>query len=159
MSIVIAKLDELGLALPPIHSFPNPNRTGAVPAGELLFISGHPPASLPGVKTEGKVGSELTEEEAYLTARACALNILSTVQSVIGDLDKVKRVVKLLGFVNSAPGFARQFAVIDGASDLYVAVFGPRGVSARSAVGMFELPRRIPVEIEAIFQIEGPSRR
>lgn len=147
------KLRELGLALPSPQVFPNPNRTGAVQVGELLFISGHPPAPLPGVKTAGKIPADLTEEEGYLAARACALNILATVEQEVGNLDRVKRVVKMLGFINTAPGFNRQFAIMDGASDLYLALFGPEAVSARAAVGVSELSRDIPVEIEAIFQI------
>ena len=148
------KLKGLGLTLPPPHRYPSPNRTGCVQVGSLLFVSGHPPAELPGVKTLGKVGATLSEEEGYRTARAVALNILSSVKQHVGDLDRVKRVVKLLGMVNTAPGFERQFAVIDGASDLLLELWGPEfGQHARSAVGMFELPRQIPVEIEGIFEL------
>jgi enamine deaminase RidA (YjgF/YER057c/UK114 family) len=153
MRRVTDKLRELGLALPSPQVFPNPNRTGAVQVGELLFVSGHPPAPLPGVKTAGKIPADLTEEEGYLAARACALNILSTVEREIGDLDRVKRVVKMLGFINTTPGFNRQFTVMDGASDLYLALFGPDSVSTRAAVGVSELSRDIAVEVEAIFQI------
>lgn len=151
---VESKLAGLGLELPAPQVFPNPNRTGAVRVGELLFVSGHPPAPLPGVRTEGRVGADMSEEEGYVAARACALNILTTVRSVVGDLDRVKRVVKLLGFVNTATGFTRQFAVMDGASDLFLALFGPDCVSTRSAIGVAELARGIPVEVEAIFQVE-----
>jgi len=148
------KLTKLGLTLPPPFQYPSPNRTGCVRVGNLLFVSGHPPADLPGVKTRGKVGGDLSEEEGYRAAQAVALNILSSVKKHVGDLDRVKRVVKLLGMVNTAPGFERQFAVIDGASDLFLELWGPEfGQHARSAVGMFELPRQIPVEIEAIFEL------
>jgi enamine deaminase RidA (YjgF/YER057c/UK114 family) len=148
------KLKGLGLTLPPPFQYPSPNRTGCVQVGNLLFVSGHPPAELPGVRTRGKVGATLTEEEGYQAARAVALNMLSSVKQHVGDLDRVKRVVKLLGMVNTAPGFERQFAVIDGASDLFLALWGPEfGRHARAAVGMFELPRQIPVEIEGIFEL------
>jgi enamine deaminase RidA (YjgF/YER057c/UK114 family) len=155
MGRVTDRLNELGLALPPPQVFPNPNRTSAVQVGELLFVSGHPPAALSGVKTAGKIPADLSEEEGYIAARACALNILTTVQNAVGDLDKVKRVVKMLGFINTVPGFEREFAVMDGASDLYLALFGPECVSTRAAVGVADLARGIPVEIEAIFRIES----
>ena len=148
------KLAKLGLMLPPPFQYPSPNRTGCVQAGNLLFVSGHPPADLAGVKTRGKVGADLSEKEGYQAARAAALNMLSSVKKQFGDLDRVKRVVKLLGMVNTAPGFERQFAVIDGASDLLLELWGREfGQHARSAVGMFELPRQIPVEIEGIFEL------
>lgn len=148
------KLTGLGLTLPPAHDYPSPNRTGCVRVGNLLFVSGHPPAKLPGVKTRGKVGGDVSEEEGYKAARAAALNILSSIKKNIGALDRVKRVVKVLGMVNTSPGFERQFAVIDGASDLFLELWGPEyGQHARAAVGMFELPRQIPVEIEGIFEL------
>jgi enamine deaminase RidA (YjgF/YER057c/UK114 family) len=148
------KLTKRGITLPPPFQYPSPNRTGCVQVGTLLFVSGHPPADLPGVKTRGKVGLDLSEEEGYRAARAVALNILSSIKKHVGDLDRVKRVVKLLGMVNTAPGFERQFAVIDGASDLFLELWGPEfGRHARAAVGMFELPRQIPVEIEGIFEV------
>ncbi|HWP43388.1 MAG TPA: RidA family protein [Blastocatellia bacterium] len=154
MGRIREKIRSLGHPFPDPQVFPNRNRAGAVLVGELLFISGHPPPPLPGVRIEGKIDRDLTEEEGYIAARACALNILATVEACIGDLDRVKRVVKLLGFVNSSPGFSRQFAVVDGASDLFLSLFGPDLVSTRSAVGVLELARGIPVEIEAIFQVE-----
>ncbi|HEY6328920.1 MAG TPA: RidA family protein [Blastocatellia bacterium] len=153
MADIQSRLRELGITLPEPQVFPNPNRTGWVRVRDLLFVSGHPPPPLAGVKTEGKIDGDLSEEEGYEAARACAINILTTVQSAVG-LDKVKRVVKLLGFVNTTPGFNRQFAVMDGASDLFMQVFGPNAVSTRSAVGVLELARGIPVEVEAIFEIE-----
>ena len=150
------KLSKLGVTLPPPFQYPSPNRTGCVQVGNILFVSGHPPANLPGVKTRGKVGADLSEKEGYEAARAAILNILSSIKKQVGDLDRVKRVVKLLGMVNTAPGFERQFAVIDGASDLLLELWGPEfGQHARSAVGMFELPRQIPVEIEGIFELYG----
>jgi enamine deaminase RidA (YjgF/YER057c/UK114 family) len=155
MGHVSIRLQELGITLPEPQIFPNVNRTGWVLTGDLLFVSGHPPAPLPGVKTEGKVDGDLSEKEGYDAARACATNILSTVQAALGNLDRVKRVVKLLGFINTNPGFNRQFAVMDGASDLLLEVFGPNAVSTRSAVGVLELARGIPIEVEAIFEVES----
>jgi enamine deaminase RidA (YjgF/YER057c/UK114 family) len=148
-----AKIAELGYTLPPPFVYPSPNRRGTVRVGELLFASGHPPSEAHGVPLRGKVGGDLTEEVAYAAARSCALNILASVRQAIGDLDRVRQVVKVMGYVNTAPGFERQFAVIDGASDLFLALWGERGSHTRSAVGVFELPRGFPVEVEAVFQI------
>lgn len=149
-----AKLRELGLALPAPFQYPNPNRTGCVQVGSLLFCSGHPPSAELGARIEGKVDADLTEEEAYHAARTCALNILASVKQHLGSLDRVRRVVKVTGMVNSSPGFARQFAVIDGASDLFLTLWGPEfGQHARSAVGMAELPRNFPMEVEAIIEV------
>jgi hypothetical protein len=148
------KLVKLGLTLPPPFQYPSPNRAGCIQVGELLFMSGHRPAELPGIKTRGKVDSDLSEEEAYQAARAAALNMLSSIKKHVEELDRVKRVVKILGMVNTSPGFDRQFAVIDGASDLFLELWGPEyGQHARAAVGMFELPRQNPVEIEGIFEL------
>ena len=148
------RLQELGLELPPPFAYPSANRTGCVRSGDLLFASGHPPPENFGVKTVGKVGAEVSETEAYAAARATALNILASVAQSLGSLDRVARVVKVFGMVNSAPGFDRQFAVIDGASDLFCELFGSdAGQHARSAVGMYELPRRFCIEIEAVFEV------
>lgn len=150
------RLVELGLRLPEPFAYPSANRTGCVEAAGLLFASGHPPPEGFGVAVAGKVGASVSEAEAYASSRATALNILASVESHLGSLDRVARVVKVFGMVNSAPGFDRQFAVIDGASDLLVALFGPEaGRHARSAVGMFELPRGFCVEIEAVFALRG----
>ena len=100
------------------------------------------------------MGAELTEEEGQLAARACALNMLSSVKNHLGSFERVKRIVKINGMVNTADGFIRQFAIIDGASDLFVALWGPEyGQHARSAIGVFELPRRFPVEVEGVFEL------
>ncbi len=149
------RLLALGIALPPAHRFPNANRTGCVRAAGLLFVSGHPPAALPGIAMRGKVADDVPEDRAVEAARAAALNILATVRQELGSLDHVRRIVKVFGMVNSSPGFERQFAVIDGASDLFLSLWGQeRGRHARSAVGLAELPRGIPVEIEAVLEIE-----
>ena len=151
-----AKLRALGHSLPPAHEFPNANRIGCVQVGSLLFVSGHPPAALPGIAQRGKVTGDVTEKDAVRAAEAAALNILATIKATLSSLDRVRRVAKLLGMVNSSPGFERQFAIIDGASNLFLALWGEEyGRHARSAVGMAELPRGIPVEIEGIFEVEG----
>jgi enamine deaminase RidA (YjgF/YER057c/UK114 family) len=156
MSKCEKKLGDLGHALPPAFQYPSTNRTGCVEVGNLLFTSGHPPPEDAGVVVHGKVGGDVSEQDAYRSAEATALNILASVKQQLGSLDRIRRVVKVTGMVNSAPGFQRQFAVIDGASDLFAALFGPlAGQHARSAVGMFELPRGFCMEIEAVFEIEG----
>ena len=163
MGMIEERLAKMGLALPPVHPYPSPNRIPCVQAGDILFLGGHSTARHPlmlGAKNTGKVGSEITEEEARLAARAVALQILATLKAHLGDLDRVKRVIRLHGMVNSAPGFERQFAVIDGASDLFYELWGPeRGAHARSAVGVAELPRRSVLEIVGEFEIypERPS--
>ena len=150
------RLEELGLQLPPAFDYPSQNRTGCVITRDLLYTSGHPPPEDCGVKVKGKVGGDVSEEEAYQSARATALSILSSIENELGSLDRITQVVKVTGMVNSAPGFDRQFAVIDGASDLFYELFGPEsGQHARSAVGMFELPRQFCMEIEAIFELGG----
>ena len=150
-----ARLAEMGIELPPPFDYPSPNRTGCVQAGNLLYSSGHPPPENFGVVVHGKVGGEVSEEDADGAARATSMNILASVRRQLGSLDRVKQVVKVTGMVNSAPGFERQWAVIDGASNFYVELFGPEaGQHARSAIGMFELPRGYCMEIEAIFEIE-----
>ena len=131
---------------------PIANYVTSVRVGNLLFLSGHGPT--PGTPA-GKVGKELTIEQGYQAARATGLNLLATTRATLGSLDRVKRVVKVLGMVNSAPGFAEHPKVINGFSDLMVEVFGDLvGKHARSAVGMAELPNNIPVEIEMILEVE-----
>jgi len=145
------KLKEMGLKLPEIPK-PVANYVPAVRTGNLLFLSGHgPEKSIPA----GKVGKDLTQEEGYEAAKNTALCLMSTIKNSIGDLDKVKRVVKLVGFVNCSEDFKDQPKVVNGASDLFVEVFGERGKHARAAVGMYQLPGGIPVEIEIIVEVEG----
>jgi len=146
------KMKELGLILPQPPK-PVANYVPAVKTGNLLFVSGHGPYNDGKAKISGKVGRELTIEEGYQTARNVALNCLASVKATIGDLDKVKRVVKLLGMVNCTDDFKDQPKVINGCSDLLVAIFGDVGKHARSAVGMQALPNQIPVEIEMILEI------
>ncbi len=148
------RLRELDITLPPAPT-PVANYVTSLPIGDLLLVSGHGPAPAEGVKTRGKVGSELTTEEAYRTARQTGLGILATVQRTLGSLDRVERVVKVLGLVNATPDFEEHPQVINGCSDLFVEVFGPdRGKASRSALGAGSLPGQIPTEIEAMFLIK-----
>ena len=161
MGSIERKLAKMGLTLPPVHPYPSPNRIPCVQVGSIVFLGGHSTARHPlmlGAKNTGKVGLEVTEQEAAVAARAVALQILATLKAHLKDLDRVKRVVRLHGMVNSAPGFERQFAVIDGASDLFYELWGPeRGAHARSAVGVAELPRRSVLEIVGEFEV-SPRR-
>ncbi len=146
------KLNELGLTLPQ-PSKPVANYLPAVRVGNLLFLSGHGPYNDGITKISGKLGRELNAEEGYQTARNVALNCLASIKATIGDLNRVKRFVKLLGMVNCTNDFKDQPKVINGCSDLLVAIFGDAGKHARSAVGMQALPNQIPVEIEMILEI------
>ena len=150
------KLIEMGLSLPPSPA-PVANYVPAVRSGNLLFVSGHGPALLKDGKIEyirGKLGKDLTVEQGYDAAKQVMLNILQSIKGVIGDLDKVRRIVKVLGFVNCTEDFPDQPRVINGASDLLVALYGERGRHARSAVGMQQLPFGIAVEIEMVVEVE-----
>ena len=150
------KLAKLGLTLPPAPTYPSPNRRGCVQVGNVLFLSGHGHGvpALSGAAQHGKVPTEVTEQVAYQAAKAVALSMLATIKEHTGDLDRVKRVVRLFGMVNAEPDFERHFAVIDGASDLFFELWGPvNGQHARSAVGMGSLPRRITVEINGEFEL------
>ena len=148
------RLEELGLTLPPVPK-PVANYVTAVQTGSLLFLSGHSPGQGEGKIFKGKLGKDLTIEEGYASAKQVALCLVSTLKTTLGDLDRVSRIVKLTGFVSSAPGFVDQPKVVNGASDLLVEVFGDKGRHTRSAVGMVELPGGIPVEIEMIVEITG----
>lgn len=157
MGVIEDKIAAMGHVLPAAFKFPNPNRTGCVVVGNVVFVSGHGrDLTGPGVKSVGKIGRDLTVEEGYVAARAVALSILASLKLELGDLDRIKRVIRLFGMVNAAPGFDRMPQVIDGASDFFYALLGPEnGQHARSAVGMFELPHGIPVEINGEFEIRG----
>jgi len=150
---VEARLDEMGLELPP-PAAPVGNYVPAVRSGNLVFLSGHGPVGKERLVT-GKLGKDLTVEEGYEAARLVAVGLLGSLKGLIGDLDKVRRIVKVLGMVNGDPSFMEQPRVIDGASDLLVQVFGEQGKHARSAVGMNALPFNIAVEIEMIVEVEG----
>lgn len=155
MSNIEEKLSAMGYQLPPARKFPSPNRCGCVRVGTVLFVSGHGPHH-PGMKVRehGKLGKDMSIEEGYAAAKISALAILASVKAEVGDLDKVKRVIRLFGMVNSTPDFGDHPKVIDGASDLLFELFGPdRGCHARSAVGMAGLPRGQAVEINAEFEL------
>ncbi len=147
------RLADLGHQLPPV-SPPVGNYVKGVVVGNLLFCSGNGPDQPGYVSPKGKVGADVTLEQAYEAARYTALNLLAAAKDTLGSLDRIRRVVKLLGMVNSAPDFGQQPAVINGCSDLFVKLFGDSGRHAPSAVGMGALPNGIPVEIEAIFEVE-----
>lgn len=145
-----ALLKEKGIELPE-PTRPVANYVTSVRTGNLIFTSGHGPQKhIP----LGKVGKELTLEQGYEAARNTALCLISTLKDVLGSLDKVKRIVKLVGFVNCAEDFKDQPKVVNGASDLFVEIFGEKGKHSRSAVGMYQLPGGIPVEIELVVEVE-----
>lgn len=143
------RLKELGIELPKAPT-PQGNYVMTVQTGNLLFVCGHGPG--PNCPA-GKLGRDLTIEQGYAAAREVGLNILASVQQALGSLDRVTRVVKVLGMVNSDPSFSDQPKVINGCSDLFVEVFGDAGRHSRSAVGFVALPNQIPVEIECTFEV------
>jgi enamine deaminase RidA (YjgF/YER057c/UK114 family) len=151
-----AKIKELGITLP--EPKPVGNYVPGVVVGNLLYLSGQGPmrGGIPTVR--GKVGRDLSVDEAYQAAREVGINLLGSARYVLGSLDRVRRIVKVLGMVNSADGFGDQPRVINGFSDLMVEVFGDKGRHARSAVGMAELPMGIPVEIEMILEVDPKPR-
>ncbi len=150
---VEAKLKELGITLPAVPP-PVANYVNAVRTGNLVFMAGKGPNRPEGGYVTGKVGRDLTVEEGYEAAKLAAIIQLAALKAEIGDLNKVKRIVKVLGMVNAMPEFTDHPEVINGFSDLMVAVFGDKGKHARAAVGMGSLPRNIAVEIEMIVEVE-----
>jgi enamine deaminase RidA (YjgF/YER057c/UK114 family) len=149
--MVTERLSELGIVLPPVFA-PAGSYLGCVVDRDLVYVSGHGPVDGDRM-VQGRVGGEVSLAEARDAARMTALSILATLQAELGDLDRIQRIIKVLGMVNCAPGFDQTPAVIDGASDLLVSVFGEAGRHARSAVGMAELPLGISVEIELIARV------
>ena len=148
------KLAALGLVLPP----PAKPAGTYVPfrlAGNLLFLSGVGPMRIEGGMVTGKVGADVLLEQAREAAKLCGLSLLANMVAALGSLDRVDTVLKVLGMVNAVPDFTRHPAVIDGCTDLFVAVFGESGRPARSAVGMASLPFNISVEVEAIALVKG----
>ena len=148
------RLKQLDLELP-TPAVPVANYVPFVLANGFLYLSGQGPKGPDGVTPTGKVGAEVSVEEAYKHARQTGLNLLAVAHMALGDLGRVRRVVKLLGMVNAAPTFGDQPKVINGCSDLLVNVFGDAGKHARSAVGFGSLPGNMTVEIEAILQVDG----
>ncbi|MFM7329013.1 MAG: RidA family protein [Bacteroidota bacterium] len=147
------RLKELGIELfPPTK--PMGNYVKAVRTGNLIFLAGHGPTFADNTNITGKIGKDLTLEQGAAAARQTGIALLSTLKGEIGDLKKVKRIVKVLGMVNCTESFTDQPKVMNGFSDLMVQVFGERGKHARSAVGMYILPSNIAVEIEIIVEVE-----
>ncbi len=143
------RLDRLGLTLPP-PSEPIGNYVPWRLAGNMLFLSGVGPRHSNGIVTFGKVGQALTIDQGYEAAKLCGLNLIVNMRAALGSLDRVDTILKVFGMVNAAPNFIEHPKIIDGCTDLFVAVFGDNGRPARSAVGMGSLPRNISVEIEAV---------
>ncbi len=146
------RLAALGLSLPAVPAAVA-NYVPAVRSGPLVFLAGQLPRGSDGKVIVGKVGRDCTAAEAEAAARTCALQLLAALKAEIGDLARVKRIVRVGGFVNCTPDFTAQPQVINGASDLLVAVFGERGRHARAAVGVASLPAGAPVEIELVAEI------
>ncbi len=145
-------LKNLGIIIPDA-----PKPLGAyrpvVISGNIIFVSGQLPIEKGKLKYKGKVGSDISLDDGVHASKIAAINILSVMKQELGDLDKINRILKLTGYVASAPGFDMQAKVVDGASELFYQVFGENGIHARAAVGVFELPLGAPVEIEAIAEI------
>jgi enamine deaminase RidA (YjgF/YER057c/UK114 family) len=147
------KLNEMGITLPevpkPLASYIPANKDG-----NMVYTAGQIPTVDGKLKYEGKVGKDLTEEEGMEAAKICAVNCLSAVKSVTGDLDKIEKIVKVTVFVNSADGFTAQPKIANGASNLMGEIFGDSGIHSRSAVGVNELPINAPVEVEMIVRVK-----
>ena len=148
-----AKLKEKGIVLPAVQK-PVANYVNAVRVGNLLYLSGKGPTNPDGSFITGKVGKDLTIEQGYQAARSTAINHLAVIKAELGSLNKVKRIVKVLGMVNCTEDFKDQPKVINGYSDLMVEIFGEKGKHARSAVGMYALPFGTAVEVEVIVEVE-----
>lgn len=154
MGEIDKRLAALGIAIP-APAAPVANYVGWVRTGNLVFTAGQVPVKDGEFPYRGKVGADVTVEAAQAAARLCAINIIAQIKAALGgDLDRVRRVVKLVGFVNGTAEFADHPKVVNGASDLMVEVFGDRGKHARSAVGSGSLPLNVAVEIEAVFEVE-----
>lgn len=153
MADVQARLAELGITIPRRSPAPAGTYVPAVRSGDVVYTSGQLPLVDGALRVVGKVGAGVSPQEAHDCARTAALNALSAVVEVAGSLDRVVRIVKVVGFVASEPGFTAQPGVVDGASDVLGAIFGDAGVHARSAVGVAALPLDAPVEIELIVEI------
>lgn len=152
MSTVEERLAALGLVLPPV-SRPVANYVPAVRSGNLLFLAGQVPRDEQGRLVAGRVGDTMDIDAAYQAARTCALQALAVVKDDLGDLDRVVRVVRVLGLVNAVPDFVEQPAVVNGFSDLMVEAFGDAGRHARVAYGAGSLPGGVPVEVESLFEV------
>jgi len=149
-----ARLTQLGISLPPTPP-PGGVYMPVVIVDKLAYVSGQVGFDAAGKMTVGRVGSDLTEEQGVAAARDVALTMLATIKASLGTLDRVKRIVKVLGMVNSTPDFQRHPFVMNGFSNTMVEVFGEAGKAARSAVGMGSLPYNVPVEVEAILELHN----
>jgi len=147
------RLKEKGIVLSP-PSKPVANYVNAVRVGNLIYLAGKGPKNADGTDITGKVGKDLTIEQGYQAARTVAIQHLAVLKAELGSLNKIKRVVKVLGMVNCESGFTEQPKVINGYSDVMVEIFGEKGKHARSAVGMYALPNNIAVEVEVIVEVE-----
>ena len=152
MGTIEKRLEQFGIALPPTPR-PMANYVTYTIAGDLLFLAGQGPRMPDGSWHSGKLGRDVSVEEAYQHARIVGIRMLAVARDALGSLDRVAQVVKLTGFVNCTPDFTQPPKVINGCSDLMVEVFGDAGRHARSAVGVASLPEAITVEIEGIFRI------
>ncbi|CAK4678102.1 unnamed protein product [Aphanomyces euteiches] len=147
------RIKELGYTLPGVAA-PKGNYRNSVRSGNMIFTAGHLPQPAGGDLVKGKIGDDLTIDQGYEAAQHCALALCATLKHELGDLDKVKRIVKVVGFVNCVDGFTAQPQVINGASDTLGKIFGERGVHSRSAVGTNALPLGVAVEVECIVEVE-----
>ena len=152
MPEIESKLNQMGHQLP----HPPPSAGNYLPAnrsGNIMWMAGVGSRRADGIGTTGKLGSDLTLEQGYEAARWCAMNLLARMKAELGDLDRVARILKVVGMVNSAPDFTQQAQVVDGASDLFVALYGDRGRHARSAPGMGALPGNTAVIVECVIEV------
>lgn len=152
MSEIEARLADLGYVLPPAPP-PAGNYLPVSRSGNIMWLAGVGSSRADGSRVVGKLGADLTTSQGYEAARCCALNLLSRLQAELGDLDRVGRILKVVGMVNSAPDFTEQAQVVDGASDLLVELFGQRGRHSRSAPGMAALPGNNAVIVECVVEV------
>jgi enamine deaminase RidA (YjgF/YER057c/UK114 family) len=154
MGQIDKRLAELGITLP-VPAKPVANYVGWVRTGNLVFTAGQVPLKDGKIEYQGKLGKDYTVEEGAQAARVCAINVVAQLKDAVGgDLDRIKRIVKVVGFVNGVPDFADHPKVVNGASDLLVEIFGDKGRHARSAVGSGSLPVNVAVEVEAVAEVE-----
>ena len=154
MGQIDKRLAELGITLP-VPAKPVANYVGWVRTGNLVYTAGQVPLKDGKIEYQGKLGKEYTVEQGAQTARICAINVVAQLKDAVGgDLDRIKRIVKVVGFVNGVPDFADHPKVVNGASDLLVEIFGDKGRHARSAVGSGSLPVNVAVEVEAVAEVE-----
>ncbi|HCP24841.1 MAG: RidA family protein [SAR202 cluster bacterium] len=151
MAVVESRLAELGLTLPPPPD-PIGNYLSASRSGNIMWMAGVGSRRTDGSRISGKVGADLTVEQGYEAARWCALNLLARMKAELGDLDRVTGILKVFGMVNSSPDFGEQARVVDGASDLFIKVFGEKGRHSRSAPGMAVLPRDTAVIVDCVIE-------